>query len=241
MQRLEILDMETSDIILSSQRTTKVLIRLRGCAGWSAPFFFVVRTWHKQVFSWRGSYMGSTVSGPIHPDAGKIVCYSVHVFPALKKAELLQTNGPLFCSTKYLALQLSYESIYEICSWNTFNVLNGSTKINLQHVCTQNGRHFVEEHKENRIPTDPWWETEILELSGMKRKYFRYLSCAKRKTRSQDSDQPAHPYMQSDQSSPKATLGSQGPKLLHMETQRLSRCAEWSVFPLHFSVGLAVP
>ena len=31
--RLEISDIETRDIILSRQRTTKALIRLRGCAG----------------------------------------------------------------------------------------------------------------------------------------------------------------------------------------------------------------
>ena len=30
----------SNDIILSNQRITKVLIRLRGCAGWSAPLLF---------------------------------------------------------------------------------------------------------------------------------------------------------------------------------------------------------
>ena len=38
--RLEISDIETRDIILSRQWTTKVLIRLGRCAGWSAPLFF---------------------------------------------------------------------------------------------------------------------------------------------------------------------------------------------------------
>ena len=38
--KLEILDIETRDIILSRQRTTKVLIRLRGCTGWSTPLVF---------------------------------------------------------------------------------------------------------------------------------------------------------------------------------------------------------
>ena len=38
--RLEIYDIETQDIILSSQRTRKALIILRGCAGWSAPLLF---------------------------------------------------------------------------------------------------------------------------------------------------------------------------------------------------------
>ena len=38
--RLEISDIETRDIILSRHGTTKVLIRLCGCAGWSAPLLF---------------------------------------------------------------------------------------------------------------------------------------------------------------------------------------------------------
>ena len=37
-QRFEIWDIEARGIILPKQRTTKVLIRLRGCTGWSAPF-----------------------------------------------------------------------------------------------------------------------------------------------------------------------------------------------------------
>ena len=37
---LEILDIETRGIIVSRQQTTKVLIRLRWCAGWSAPLLF---------------------------------------------------------------------------------------------------------------------------------------------------------------------------------------------------------
>ena len=38
--RLEIWDIETRGIILSRQRTTKALVRLRGCAGRSAPLLF---------------------------------------------------------------------------------------------------------------------------------------------------------------------------------------------------------
>ena len=53
--RLEILDIETRGIILSRQRTTKALIRLRGCAGWSAPLFFAYGIRH--VFAWRGSFL----------------------------------------------------------------------------------------------------------------------------------------------------------------------------------------
>ena len=51
--RLEILVTETWDITLSRQETTKALIRLRGCAGWSAPLLFAYDIRH--VFSWPGS------------------------------------------------------------------------------------------------------------------------------------------------------------------------------------------
>ena len=51
---LEILAKESRDIILSKQRTTKALIRLRGCAGWSAPLLFAYNIRH--ILSCRGSY-----------------------------------------------------------------------------------------------------------------------------------------------------------------------------------------
>ena len=50
---LEISAIESKDIILSKQRTTKALIRLRGCAGWSAPLLFAYDIRH--IFSWPGS------------------------------------------------------------------------------------------------------------------------------------------------------------------------------------------
>ena len=49
----------TSRGILSRQRTTRVLISLRGCAGWSAPLLFIS---HKQVFSWCGSYVTNIIN-----------------------------------------------------------------------------------------------------------------------------------------------------------------------------------
>ena len=51
--RLEILVTETRDFKLSKQWTIKALIRLRGCAGWSAPLLFAYDIRH--VFSWPGS------------------------------------------------------------------------------------------------------------------------------------------------------------------------------------------
>ena len=37
---LEVLDVTTRGVVLSMQRTTNALFRLRGCAGWSAPLLF---------------------------------------------------------------------------------------------------------------------------------------------------------------------------------------------------------
>ena len=51
---LETLDIASIHIILSKQRTTKVLIRLRGCAGWSAPLLFVYGIRH--IFAWPGPH-----------------------------------------------------------------------------------------------------------------------------------------------------------------------------------------
>ena len=57
-QCLEILDIETRGIILSRKRTTKALIRLRGCAGWSAPLLFA---YGKTSFLMTGSYISCEV------------------------------------------------------------------------------------------------------------------------------------------------------------------------------------
>ena len=51
---LEISDIRSRDIILSKQRTIKALIRLHGCAGWSAPLLFTYGI--KHIFSWSGSF-----------------------------------------------------------------------------------------------------------------------------------------------------------------------------------------
>ena len=40
LDRLEILDTETRGIILSRRQTTKALMRMRGCPGWSGPLLF---------------------------------------------------------------------------------------------------------------------------------------------------------------------------------------------------------
>ena len=52
--RLEIWVTENRAITLSRQLTTKALIRLRGCAGWSAPLLFAYDIRH--VFSWPSSF-----------------------------------------------------------------------------------------------------------------------------------------------------------------------------------------
>ena len=49
---LETLDRASIHIIIFKKRTTKVPIRLRGCAGWSAPLLFVYCIRH--IFAWPG-------------------------------------------------------------------------------------------------------------------------------------------------------------------------------------------
>ena len=46
------------DMILYNTRITKALIRLRGCAGWSAPLLFANH--RRQVFSRRGPFYDSS-------------------------------------------------------------------------------------------------------------------------------------------------------------------------------------
>ena len=54
-QKIEILLVASLDMILSNKQITKALIRLHGCAGWSAPVLFANP--RRQVFSHRGSYV----------------------------------------------------------------------------------------------------------------------------------------------------------------------------------------
>ena len=52
---LETLDIASIHIILFKQRTTKVLIRLHGCTGWSAPLLFAYGI--RLIFAWPGPYV----------------------------------------------------------------------------------------------------------------------------------------------------------------------------------------
>ena len=54
------------DMILSNKRITKALIRLRVCAGWSAPLLFA--TLRRQVFLCQGPYI--TTQGIFYPSLG---------------------------------------------------------------------------------------------------------------------------------------------------------------------------
>ena len=53
-KKIEISRVASLDIILSNKRITKALIRLRGCAGWSAPLLFAYP--RKQVFTRQGPH-----------------------------------------------------------------------------------------------------------------------------------------------------------------------------------------
>ena len=52
--KIEISLAASFDMVLSKKRITKALIRLRGCAGWSAPLLFANS--QRQVFSPRGPF-----------------------------------------------------------------------------------------------------------------------------------------------------------------------------------------
>ena len=59
----EIANIETRGIILSRQRRTKALIRLRGCAGWSAPLLF---TYGINRFSHDVAHISLTIDWFLH-------------------------------------------------------------------------------------------------------------------------------------------------------------------------------
>ena len=71
---LEISDLETRDIILCSERTTKALIRLRECAGWSAPLLFAYGI--RQVFAWPGPFVKHLIFYKMSPV--KRICVFEH-------------------------------------------------------------------------------------------------------------------------------------------------------------------
>ena len=71
--------MASLDVILSKKLKAKALIRLCGCAGWSAPL--LVATRRRQVFSRRGPCKSDEFSYPVvHFIVGSVCifkCYSV--------------------------------------------------------------------------------------------------------------------------------------------------------------------
>ena len=73
---LEILDTETRGIILSKQWTTKVLIRLRRCTGWSAPLLFA---YGKNRFSHDMAHMMTYLITPV---PRKLLPYTSIIIPS---------------------------------------------------------------------------------------------------------------------------------------------------------------
>ena len=89
-QSLESFNIASNGITLSRQRKINVLIRLRGCAGWSAPLLFAYGI--KQVFSWRGSNTVERDAKPRHirPSTGPYSTDDISV-----DSHILLTNIPL--------------------------------------------------------------------------------------------------------------------------------------------------
>ena len=76
---LETLDIASIHIILAEQWTTKVLIRLHGCAGWSAPLLFAYGIRH--VFAWPSPFKGCVVHIENCHDWFMPNSYRVTIFP----------------------------------------------------------------------------------------------------------------------------------------------------------------
>ena len=66
------------DITLARQRTTKALIRLRGCAGWSAPLLFTYDI--KHIFTWPGSIILKSVTPLLYWKWWLPCCLKIHNF-----------------------------------------------------------------------------------------------------------------------------------------------------------------
>ena len=88
-QNLETLDKASIHIILSKQRTTKMLIRLRGCAGWSAPLLFAYGIRH--IFAWSSPFMMIT-HGICLVQRQSIECFVYMGIPGKKKPHTFCPN-----------------------------------------------------------------------------------------------------------------------------------------------------
>ena len=86
--KIEISPVARLNMVLSKKRITKALIRLRGCAGWSAPVLFANP--RNQAFSRRGPYSGPLSDG--NSSFFQIRIYEYIVRHKMDKIILLQLN-----------------------------------------------------------------------------------------------------------------------------------------------------
>ena len=120
-------------IVLSWQRTIKVLIRLCRCVRWSAPLLFA---FHKQVFTWHGSVMPWKSTKPLANvnilTVYKCIAYLSHIMrkPVLAICEQRHRSMPLDSVIRTLAIaeisrpQLVWSA--EGCSsWKIIGVFDG--------------------------------------------------------------------------------------------------------------------
>ena len=80
--------------ILFRQRTTKALISLRGCAGWSVPLLFAYGK--KQIFSWCGK--NKTNKCTLYERCGCISADELMIYNFKILAKVLQWNYNYICS-----------------------------------------------------------------------------------------------------------------------------------------------
>ena len=105
----DILAIESRDIILSKQRTTKALIRLRGCAGWSAPLLFAYGI--KHIFSWSGTNkkaegkQNNEQTSHVMRKSALATCEQQRYRPA---CDCAQSNQHLYCSLRWFKEWISF-------------------------------------------------------------------------------------------------------------------------------------
>ena len=101
-KRLEILHIETTDIIPSCQQTTKAVIRMRECVGWSAPLLFA---YGKNRFSHDVAHMEMSLLMMVWIDSMKhkwnmlmnnekwhLYCVTVYIFYTLFNVKKCNNN-----------------------------------------------------------------------------------------------------------------------------------------------------
>ena len=120
--RLDISDLETRNIILSKERTTKALIRLRGCAGWSVPLLFAYDDTFLHDLAQMSHSKTKTTKWPVRPAKTQISLgihpvWSVFAMPAWVAKEPRFLHGNSKDWSDYAQADLSLRWVHKSFCW----------------------------------------------------------------------------------------------------------------------------